>query len=141
MKTPQKIGWFFFDPKTKTVLLHRRDHRAKQSPNRWDCFGGKIEKGERPIEVFIRELYEELEVTIMKNEVKLLLEDKNKCIYYIHFPDWKTRAIRLGEGAGFAWFSIRDALKLTDFTDEAKQILLKFKKKVSTKRKSHGIRK
>ena len=107
----------------------------------WDCFGGKIEIGEKPIEAFIRELYEELEVTIVKNEAKLLLKDKDKCIYYIHFPDWKTRAIRLGEGAGFAWFSIGDVLKITDLTDEAKQILLKFKGKVSTKRKNHGIRK
>lgn len=143
-QTPQKVGWFFFDPKYKTILLHRRDHRAKQSPNMWDCFGGKIEIGEKPIEAFIRELYEELEITIAENEAKLLFEDKDKCIYYIHFPDWKTRAIRLGEGAGYAWFSIAGAFKLTDFTNEACQILSKFEKKVlksSVKRKCHGNRK
>ncbi len=130
---PQKIGWLFFDPKNKTVLLHRRDHRAKQSPNRWDCFGGKIEKKEKPIEAFIRELYEELEITITESEAKLLFENKRKYIYYIYFPDWKTRAIRLGEGAGYAWFSFTDALKLKDCTKESHQILLKFKKNVITK--------
>lgn len=121
----------FFDQKNKTVLLHRRDHRAKQSPNMWDCFGGKIETGEKPMEAFIRELYEELEITILEKQIKLLFKDRVKCIYYIHYPDWKTRAIRLGEGAGYAWFSIEDALKLKTYeilTDEAYKILSKFKK-------------
>lgn len=129
----QKIGWFFFDPNNKTVLLHRRDHRAGQSPNRWDCFGGKIENKEKPMDAFIRELYEELDITISENEARLLFENKSKSIYYIYFPDWKTRAIRLGEGAGYAWFSFKDALKLKDCTKEAHQILLKFQEKVLTK--------
>jgi len=137
-RRPQKIGWFFFDPKTETVLLHRRDHRAKQSPSMWDCFGGKIEKGEGPEKAFIRELYEELGIRIPKDEIISLIKDKNKYIYYIHFPDWLTGAIRLGEGAGYAWFSIEDVFKLTGLTDEACKILSKFEKKVlnsSVKRK------
>lgn len=130
-QAPKKIGWFFFDPKYKTILLHRRDHRAQEAKNMWDCFGGKIENGEKPIEAFIRELFEELEVTIAEKDAKLFFKDQNRYIYYIHFHDWKTRALKLGEGAGFAWFSIQDALKLEciGLTDEAKQILLKFKKK------------
>lgn len=132
-QAPQKVGWLFFDPKYKTILLHRRDHRAPEARNMWDCFGGKIESGEKPIEAFIRELFEELEITIVEKDAKLLFKDRNKSIYYIHFPDWKTRAIKLGEGAGFAWFSIKDALKLADLTDEARQILLKFKEKLKRK--------
>lgn len=124
---PQKIGWFFFDPKYKTILLHRRDHRAKESKNTWDCFGGKIEKGEKPEEALTREIEEELDISVPKNEIIPLMQDKNNRVYYIHFPDWLTRVIRLGEGAGFAWFSVKDALNLDDITDEAKDILNKFK--------------
>ena len=130
----RKIGWFFFDSKYKTILLHRRDHKAKESKNMWDCFGGKIGKGEKPEGALFREIEEELDIRVPKNEIILLIQDKNQRVYYIHFPDWLTRAIRLGEGAGFAWFSVKDALKLNNITDEAKGILNKFVEKLKDKK-------
>lgn len=51
-------------------------------------------------------------------------------ICYIYFPDWLTRTIRLGEGAGYAWFNIEDALNLKGLHPEAHGILLEFKNKV-----------
>lgn len=92
----------------------------------WDLFGGKIEEGEEPIGALAREVYEELDISITENEAQLFIGDQVKCIYCIRFPQWKTRAIKLYEGAGFVWTSIGDALKLTDLTDEARQILLEF---------------
>lgn len=130
---PQKIGWFFFDPKYNIVLLHRRDHRAPGHKNVWDCFGGGIEADESPKETLIREIEEELDIRVPESEIIHLTSYKKFPFYYIHFPDWLTRAIRLGEGAGFAWFLIKDACKLNDITGEAKEILNKFAEKIKDK--------
>lgn len=133
-KVAKKIGWLFFDSKTKTALLHRCDHRTKDSPNMWDCFGGNIEKNEKPLQAFKRELFEEMDIVIPNNEaIRFMVPTKvfAGTFYYVNFPDWLTRSIRLGEGAGYAWFSIKDALKLKNhnvLTDEAYRILLKFQK-------------
>lgn len=132
----QTIGWFFFDPKNKTVLLHRRDHRARQSPNMWDCFGGEIEKGESPRKALVREIEEELDIRVPETEMIPLIQDKTQQIYYIYFLDWLTRVIRLGEGAGYAWFSIEDALDLKkDLHANAYKILSKFKGTLTKSRK------
>lgn len=127
MNQEQKISWFFFDPNNKTVLLHRRDHRTRESSNMWDCFGGKIEEGETPKKALVRELHEELGIMIPECEAIKLINNENKYIYYIYFCDWLTQVIKLGEGAGFCWFSLENALNLGDITNEAKNILGKFK--------------
>lgn len=123
-----KVGWFFYDPKYKTVLLHRRDHRAPESENVWDCFGGSIENDEKQEKALLREIQEEMDIIVPEQELILLESYKKFPVYYLYLHDWLTRIIRLGEGAGFSWFPINIALKLNDLTDEAKEILSEFKK-------------
>jgi len=138
MKETQKskitrVGWFLYDPKRKMLCLHRRDHKAK-SPNIWDCFGGKIEHGEEPEEALIREVFEELGIEIEHKDMRLIRVEGNQETYRILFPIWKTPAIRLGEGAGFAWLpfdpsdqsSVQDKLKFNVLHKEALETLEKF---------------
>jgi len=131
---PKKIGWFFFDPTYKTVLLHRRDHRTEESPNMWDCFGGEIEKDEEPEKALIREIEEELDIRVPKNEIILLTSYEKFPVYYVHFHDWLTRTIRLGEGAGFAWFSFGHVFQLKDLHENARKALKRFQQKVVKRR-------
>lgn len=120
-----RVGFFLYSPNDKKVLIHKRDDGTENSPNQWDYFGGKIEPIDqgRAEEALARELYEELGISVDKDSVKLLAENSN--MYYILFPKYKTRELRLGEGAGFTWFSFEEALGLDKnlITDEAKKYL------------------
>lgn len=121
------VGFFLYSPVDKKVLIHKRDDRTKDSPNKWDHFGGGIELGEIAEQTLVRELYEEVGVRIDKDGLKLLSIDDN--MYYILFPKY-IRELKLGEGAGFAWFSFEEALKLKNITDKAKRYLKILKRKV-----------
>ncbi len=126
-KNLNKIVWFLYDENAKRVLLHRRDHNTKEGPDTWDCFGGGMENGELEYEAFLRELHEELRITIDKDKVNKLTIN-GFTVYYIPFDMKETFKIRLGEGAGFAWLSIEYALNsLVDINYEARQILESFK--------------
>ncbi|MEK7652116.1 MAG: NUDIX domain-containing protein [Patescibacteria group bacterium] len=120
------IGWLLYDMISKRILLHRRDHEAKESPDCWDCFGGKVENGETAYEGFLRELCEELGITVDKNKVTELALANAGTLYFIPFSMKDTCKLRLGEGAGFAWLSIDYALRLDDITDYAKKIIVIF---------------
>ncbi|GEM_PF-2420705 len=111
------IGWFLYDEKNKMVCLHRRDPWGV-SPNTWDHFGGgvKSQTGETAYEAFLRELCEELGITVDNDKVKELCEYKNKKMYLVSFPIKRRKEIRLGEGAGFAYFSPDKALGLENLT-------------------------
>ena len=107
----------------------------------WDYFGGKLE----PIDLnnaeyaLARELYEELGISVGQEDIKPLCQNENEKMYYIFFPKYKTRELRLDEGAGFAWFSFEEACSLYDeneakslITPRANEHLEKLKKKVGS---------
>ena len=128
MVNNKKIGWFLYDKKNERVCIHRRDKKAKCSPEIWDCFGGKIEQHETNNQAFLREFKEELGFTIdIKNIKDIKYSFPVYCVYFNMNKD--THKISLGEGAGFVWVSFDYAFKL-DITDEAKGILKKFKKDI-----------
>lgn len=60
---------FLYDKDEQTVLLHLRDNKTKFNPNKWAFFGGAGEGGETPEECFIRELREETEIVVVKDEI------------------------------------------------------------------------
>lgn len=101
------------------VLLHKRDNKTKESPNMWDFFGGAIEGTENVEDAAIREIYEELGIVISKNDLNELKES----VYYIFFPKYRTKDLRLDEGAGFAWFTFDEAILLENLTNTAKGYL------------------
>jgi len=117
-----RVGFFLYSPSDRKVLIHKRDDKTEHSPNKWDYFGGAIEQGETVEEALTREIYEELGIWIDKDGLELLSQENN--IYYIVFPKY-IRTLRLGEGAGFAWFSTEEALGFNEdlMTEDARRYL------------------
>ena len=72
MKNDLKVFWaggFFYNPKTNSVFLHRRDGNTKFDPNMVSFFGGSSEKDEKPEDCFKRELFEETGLKIETDEI------------------------------------------------------------------------
>lgn len=101
-------GGFLYNPKTKSVLLHKRDSKAKINPNKWAFFGGLNEGDETPPQTFVREIEEELCIKIPEEKITLLcdyLNEELKTYRYVFFIESnldKTQ-MQLGEGEDFDW--------------------------------------
>jgi 8-oxo-dGTP diphosphatase len=106
------------------LLLHRQDH--KPQGNTWNIPGGKIDKGETPLEAIIREVQEESGIMLKPSEVQPLNS------YYIRYSDcdylyhtFKAKVdnkaevlIQPKEAKAFKWVTVKEALKLNLIEDE-----------------------
>ena len=109
-RKPKKFyaGGFLYNPKTKSVFLHLRDDKTDINPNKWGFFGGRNEGNESPVECFVRELKEELNITFEKEKINYLCNYLNterntwRHVFYIESKLDKS-AIRLSEGADADW--------------------------------------
>jgi 8-oxo-dGTP diphosphatase len=116
---------FLYDPTRDAVFLHHRDGNTKWAPNKWAFFGGNSEEGETPTECLLRELEEEIGLTLSEDEVTFLRDyfaphaGVQRHIFYAVRDDDKS-TLRLGEGAGFDWVPLSDidAYDLTDMTKD-----------------------
>ena len=125
-------GGFLYNPKTRSVLLHKRDGKTKINPNMWAFFGGLKEGNETPRETFIRELNEELNIDIQKNEIKALCDYLNeelqtyRFVFYVE-NDLEKSQMKLGEGEDFDWISLGKVFEynLTEKTKKDLQVFLK----------------
>lgn len=121
---------FLFNPKTKSVLLHHRDAKAPTNPNKWGFFGGAGEGHESPIQAFIREMKEELNIDIKEQEIIPLwsyLDEKTKYmrnVFYIESEMDKSQ-MTLSEGQGFDWIPFEKAFDY-DLHDKARNDLQRF---------------
>lgn len=127
IERPKGIGFFLYDSTEEMICLHKRD---KKGGGKWDCFGGGLENRENTKDALSREVFEELGIEIDYRKVGSLMFLNNKEIFFIHIPFWKKSLLRLGEGAGFCWLTIEEALNLNNLDDEALQIIKQFKYKI-----------
>lgn len=126
MKKPYS-GGFLFNPKTKCVLLHQRDEKAAINPNKWAFFGGLNEGDENPVQGFVRELFEEIGLSVKETSVIQLRDYLNKeldtyrYVYYVESEALISDLV-LGEGRGFDWVPL---LQLSDYdlTEKTKEDL------------------
>lgn len=101
-------GGFLFNPLTEEILLHKRDDKTTKHPNKWAFFGGSSEEGETPLQTFVREIKEELGITIQIDEVMPLRNYLNpefgtqRHVFYVVRDTPKNQMV-LGEGADFDW--------------------------------------
>ncbi|MBI2850401.1 MAG: NUDIX hydrolase [Chloroflexi bacterium] len=110
-------GILFRDNK---VLLGKRCSDRDFYPDTWDLPGGHCKDNETPEETLLRELKEELGITITEfNYVALLHEPKVSLYgeYYYHIylvTNWlgAVRNLTTGEHSEIRWFEPDDALKL-----------------------------
>lgn len=122
---------FLYNPDNGQVLLHKRDGNTNRNPHKWAFFGGAGEAGESPKEAFVREMFEELAIELRPDEIIALCDysspfpDCYRHVFYVE-SDLPKSAMRLGEGADFAWLPLADAFKL-DLADSARRDLKKFR--------------
>lgn len=104
-------GGFFYNPKKKEILLHKRDGKTLINPYKWTFFGGTSEGNEKPLETFIREIEEELGVKLRENKVLSLCDYLNdqenmwRHVFYVISDKQKSEMV-LGEGADFDWIPL-----------------------------------
>ena len=102
---------FLYNPKTKEVLLHKRDGNTDVNPNKWGFFGGSSEGNETPTRTFIREMHEELGIKLVESEIIPLCDYENvkrnthRYVFYV-VSDKKKEEMVLGEGADFDWIPL-----------------------------------
>jgi len=104
-------GGFLYNPKEQTVLLHKRDAKAKVNPNAWAFFGGLSEDNETPKQTFIREMKEELGIELLEDKVIPLCDYLNQELQtyrYVFFveSDLDKSQMHLGEGEDFDWIPL-----------------------------------
>jgi len=117
-------GGFLYNPKTKSILLHKRDSNTKFNPNKWAFFGGLSEENESPKECFAREVKEELGIDISKDKIIPLCDYLNEELgtyRYVFFVESTLNKsdMTLNEGDGFDWVPVTD-LGNYDLTDKTK---------------------
>lgn len=123
-------GGFLYNPETNSVLLHKRDEKAKVNPNQWAFFGGLNEGNETPKQTFVRELREELTIEIPEAEIKSLCDYFNEELQtyrYVFFVESNLQKseMRLTEGEGFDWIPLEKVFEY-DLTEETERDLKTF---------------
>ncbi|MDP3958088.1 MAG: NUDIX domain-containing protein [bacterium] len=90
-------------------LLQLRDAGAPTSPNAWSLFGGHQEGSETPLETLIRELKEEISLSLAPGRFTHLdtVPYPNALIslFRVSLTDEEEKDIRLKEGAAFRFFA------------------------------------
>jgi len=66
IKFTLKATCLLFDKNGKLLIYLRDDKAGISFPNHWDLFGGIIEEGESPEQALVREVEEELGITIQR---------------------------------------------------------------------------
>jgi len=115
-------GGFLYNPKTNSILLHKRDGNTIYNPNMWAFFGGLAEEGETPKQCLARELKEELDIDIDTEQLILVcdyLNEELKTYRYVFYAvsEIAKEDMVLSEGAGFDWIKLDD-LERYELTDK-----------------------
>jgi len=135
VKRPFAANGFLYNPASKEVLLHLRDGNTQWSPHKWSFFGGRAEGDEEPVECFVREIGEELMVTIDPKDAVFLRQhddenDENWRQYSFYIEsDMPKSAMTLTEGADFDWIPIKKIFDY-DLADEVRTSLELFVSKI-----------
>ncbi len=115
------------------ILLQKKDSGYHYAPNKWSLIGGGIEEGETKLDAMKREINEELGIEIRGEDLKEIGEfmfegvlNQNRVkihqnLFTLKF-EGKISDIRVGEGAGFAFFEIEE-LPTLDLMKPTKEVL------------------
>ena len=134
-------GGFLYDQSLSAVCLHKRDSSTPSNPSKWAFFGGLNEGSETYVECFVRELREELGLSIEPTDAIFLRHyfnaDRNsdRAVFYVSCVDSAHRLV-LGEGAAFAWLKLAKVHEY-DLTDKTRDDLQFFKGTLHARRAPH----
>lgn len=115
-----------------------RSADAPTNPNLWGLFGGGSEAvdGGDPVATWRRELREELGIAVPAAEIHPLGErvrpdGARRHMFYCAWPAPSTDFV-LGEGQGFAWFTVEAALALPNLAEGARYYLHRLRERVAS---------
>lgn len=104
------VAGFLYNPKTREVLLHKRDGNTSYNPHKWASFGGLGEGEETPPQAFVREMEEELGIKLNSDALLPLCDypseiSGHRYAFYV-VSDIPKSEMTLGEGADFNWIPL-----------------------------------
>jgi 8-oxo-dGTP diphosphatase len=111
----------------KQILLFLRDNIPDIAyPNMWDVPGGHIEKFESPEKCIVREMREEMNLTLDEFELfsKIEFEDRIEYTFWAR-ADFDIEKIELTEGQKLKWFT-KDEVKQTQLAYGFNEIVERF---------------
>lgn len=82
------------------LLIQKRSDKVDNCPGEWAATGGSVQAGEEPLLTAVRELYEELGITVVPGELRycLMIRRKNAfCYVYVLRKDIKIEDLMLQE--------------------------------------------
>ena len=114
---PFSAAAFLYDPVTQSLLLHLRDGNAPEHPNSWAFFGGRGEAGETDVDCCLRELKEEIGLTLQSRDLQrvreyLVTDPRDFQITFYAEKVIPLDQLVLSEGAGFAWVPLTEVMAL-----------------------------
>jgi len=119
----------FIDPSCEVLLCLRDDKAGIPFPNCWDLFGGGVEPDETPQECIVREMKEELDLTIAEPRLYKITHFDDR-IEYTFFQTASRDLVDRPqyEGKGKKWFSKAEiqSLPLEAIAFGFREILLEF---------------
>lgn len=121
-----EVSACFLECGDKILLLHRQDNKSQGQL--WGIPGGKIDKGETPLQAVIREVFEETGFDISKQNViqlqTVFIKYPNNFDYVYHMfkckPINAPEAVKINfnEHKGFTWLTPSQALEMPLMLDE-----------------------
>jgi len=121
-----EIAALFIEHENHILLLHRQE--SKSQGNLWGIPGGKLDKGETPLQAVLREIKEETGYDFSKQSIEKLgsvyieYNDKDHFVYHMFrtklIGDPSSVKINFSEHKGFTWVTPQDSLKLELIKDE-----------------------
>lgn len=111
-----RVAAAFVTYKGKILLFHRDDKPGINDPNRWSLIGGNVEDGETFEQALIREIKEEINVSVENPKFlfprKGLLGHDGMC-YHVPLSDEQAQSVKLGdEGQEVRFFTFEEMGKL-----------------------------
>lgn len=113
------VAAIILDAAGRYLLQRRDDIPGIWFPGHWGFFGGAMEPGESPREATVRELQEEIGITIAADRLAEFLRvdfdmqgigPRERHFFTLTLTRDEVPLLRLGEGAALGWFAGVDAL-------------------------------
>jgi 8-oxo-dGTP diphosphatase len=102
----------FVNQRGELLLRLRDDKPTIPMPGHWDLIGGFVEDGETHADAVIREVKEELGLTLPEHAYWRAFEGMVRIHVYVARLEVAENALALTEGQRVAWFSPQEALLL-----------------------------
>lgn len=129
---PEGTSIIFYNDEHNILLFLRDDTEDIPFPNHWDILGGHVKNGETPKECIIREMKEEIDISLEDPELfgMYYMGDRTEYTFWKK-ANLKIDDINLHEGQKLKWFSEEEirAIDSEKIAFNFKKIILEFFRK------------